>query len=267
MQKKYEEISFMNSNLKELLKDLKKRLTKYDGRYQTKQFREWIESLLMLETDILKDNTYNDKELEYIKRIRFVNRIINFNIYGNIRKITENENTLKWLGQPYDEDISNYKVYPKNNSGSEIPSIELDFNKKPTIKIHSGIVLEKKERHYQIDELIEELYKKKKTELMKMHSLDYHYDMVLGHDIRRLNELISRTDFTENQIKTSEHNYNLYKLLKEEYGPFEERYNLSKIPPRPKDEEIQINEHAVITGTSTVKETPVAVLKKVIEYY
>ena len=58
--KEYKEIPFVNSNLKELLKDLRKRLEIYDGRYKTKQFKEWVESLLMLETDILNDGTYND---------------------------------------------------------------------------------------------------------------------------------------------------------------------------------------------------------------
>lgn len=263
--KSFEEIPFMNSNLEELLKDLRKRIIRYDGRYQTKQFREWIESLLTLETDILKDTTYNEKELEYIKRIKFVNRIINFNIYGSIRKLTENDNTLKWLNNPYKEENVKYKIYPKNNY--EIPSIELDFIKKPTIKIHSGIVLEKKERHEQIDKLIEELYRKKKEELMKLHSENYHYDMVLGYDIKRLNGLMNRKDLTEKQIKISEFNYNLFEKFREEYGPFEEKYDLSKIPLRPKDEEIDVNENGVITGESIVKETSVAVLKKVIEYY
>ena len=62
MTKEYKEIPFMNSNLKELLKDLRKRLEIYNGRHKTKQFKEWAESLLMLETDILVDGTYSDKE-------------------------------------------------------------------------------------------------------------------------------------------------------------------------------------------------------------
>lgn len=263
--KSFEEIPFINSNLEELLKDLRKRLTKYDGRFQTKQFKEWVESLLTLETDILKDTTYNEKELEYIKRIKFVNRIINFNIYGSIRKLTENDNTLKWLNNPYKEENVKYKIYPKNNY--EIPSIELDFKEKPTIKLQSSIVLSNKIRYEQIDKMIEELYKNKKEETMKLHSANYHYDMVLGYDIKRLNGLINRKDLTEKQIKISEFNYNLFEKFREEYGPFEEKYDLSKIPFESKQEEIDVNENGVITGESIVKETSVAVLKKVIEYY
>lgn len=267
MQKEYKEIPFINSNLKELLKDLRKRLTKYDGRYKTKQFKEWVESLLMLETDILNDGTYTDRELEYIKRIKFVSRIIDFNIYGSIRKLTEKDDTLKWLGQPYDEDITNYTVYPKNSSGSEIPSIELDYKEKPTIKLHSSIVLSKNVRREQIDKLIDVLYKNKEEGTMKLQSENYHYDMILGYNIKRLNELVTRTDLTEKQIKTSEFNHDLYEKFREEYGPFEEKYDFSLRPPRPKEEEINVNEHGIITGESKVLETPVAVFKKVIQYY
>ena len=264
--KEYEKIPFMNSNLKELLKDLRKRLEIYDGRYKTKQFKEWVESLLMLETDILNDGTYNDKELEYIKRIRFINRIINFNIYGSIRKLTENDNTLKWLNKPYNEDEVKYKIYPKNNSDSKIPSIELNYIDKPTIKIQSSIVLSKYVRREQTDNLIDILHKCKE-ETMKLHSVNYHYDMVLGYNIKRLNSLVNRTDLTDKQVKISELNYNLFEKFREEYGPFEEKYDFSNLPPRPIQEEIDVNENGEITGETIIKETPVAVFKKVIQYY
>ena len=61
--------------------------------------------------------------------------------------------------------------------------------------------------------------------------------------------------------------FELYKNLKGKYGPFEERYDFTKMPYRPKQEEINVNENGVITGESKILETPVAVLKKVIEYY
>ena len=265
--KEYKEIPFMNSNLKELLKDLRKRLTKYDGRYKTKQFKEWVESLLMLETDILNDGTYTDRELEYIKRIRFVNRIINFNIYGSIRKLTENDNTLKWLNKPYNEDEVKYMIYPKNNSDSLIPSIELNYIEKPTIKIQSSIVLSEYVRYEQIDKLIDTLYQNKKEGIMKVFSENYHYNSVLGYDIKRLNSLVNRNDLTDKQVKISELNYNLFEKFRQEYGPFEERYDYSQLPPRQKQEEININKNGEITGESVIKETPVAVFKKVIQYY
>lgn len=267
MQKEYKEIPFMNSNLKELLKDLRKRLEIYDGRHKTKQFKEWAESLLMLETDILVDGTYSDKELEYIKRIGFVRRIINFNIYGSIRKLTENDNTLKWLNKPYNEDEVKYKIYQKNNSDSLIPSIELNYIEKPTIKIQSSIVLSEYVRHEQIEKLIDTLYQNKKEGIMKVFSEKYHYKSVLGYDIKRLNSLVNRNDLTDKQVKISELNYNLFEKFREEYGPFEEKDDFSKLPPRPIQEEIDVNENGEITGETIIKETPVAVFKKVIQYY
>jgi len=95
----YEQKRIINLEYEETIVFLMEKIKKYHGKYNTKEFKEWLTSALMLEIDIQKDNTYDEETLSKINKIEFAQEIINFNTYGNIRKFLENyDRTLTFPG-------------------------------------------------------------------------------------------------------------------------------------------------------------------------
>lgn len=108
----------------------------------------------MLEIDILKDKTYDEETLKKIEKIDFIQKIIEFNIYGSIRKLLETyDHKLTFPGTGYNGNGTDYPVWHK-----KIPILEIDvFNQ--IITLPEEIIVSPKLRYEQIDKLIEKLLK------------------------------------------------------------------------------------------------------------
>lgn len=254
MQKKpFEQIPFYNYELKDLLENLRNKISKYNGEYNNKEFKEYLEALLTLDIDILKDNTYTEEQIEKFKRIDIYRRLMNFNIYGSMKKFLSTiDKTIIWPSRVYEEDKTYYLAW---RDGERILDIDLD-NEKPIISLET-LVESRKIRYIQTKRKIEELYKNSKNMKEKQYKSEKKYYELMDM-IDEIKEMLTRKELNEEQINTQKYHDWVYKKFEEEYGPFKKNYE--------RVENIETN-NAVITGTSVVKETPVAVLKKVIEYY
>lgn len=69
----------------EFVIDLKNEIKKYDEIFK-KELQEYLESLLMLEINIVNEQTYSKEKLELLKEIEIFRRIIKYNIYGYAKK-------------------------------------------------------------------------------------------------------------------------------------------------------------------------------------
>ena len=273
MKKAKEQIPFFDNQIEILYKELKTKISQYNGKYKSEELKEYLKSLLALEIDILKDKSYNDEQLEELKKIKIARRIINFNVYGNLRKyLTKYDNTLIWPGESYNERSSAYPVWHERIPASKNPS-----DKTPVLKIQSpnefigndktiitlnSIVVSPKIRYEQIDKMIKELYQESISKPDYKFYEDYHYKIKLGCIIDQLSDWKSRRDeLTEEQEIMKKYLFELYKNLKGKYGPFEEILKSSD-----RKEKISL-ENSRIIGTTTIKETPVAVFQKRIEYH
>lgn len=265
MKKSFEEIPFYNYELKELLKDLRKKITKYNGKYNNKEFKEHLEALLMLDIDILKDNTYNEEQVEEFKNINIYRRLINLNIYGSMKKFLSNlDESIVWPGRIYNEDIAWYPVW-KNNK--EILTIDflnpISENEKVVITLPQETIVSPEVRYKQIDKLIEQLYETHKQTPKIKNLKKWYYHMKLGYIIDQLSSLRTREDkLTKEQKIINSYNYELYKELDKEYGPFKNTFRLDH-----NNEKIIVDEKGNIISTTTVKETPVATFQKKIFYH
>ena len=257
--KSFEEIPFYNHELKELLEELRKKITKYNGKYNSKEFKEYLEALLMLDIDILKENAYKE---EY-KNISIYERIINFNIYGSMRKFISNlDKKIVWPGAAYNEDVSYYPALKKE----EVLSVDtFSKNEKVVITLPPETLISPDLRHQETDRLIEQLYNESKSKPNFKSSEKYHYMMKLGNIIKQLsllNSCESMRTLTNNQKKTNLYNNELYKEIEKEYGPFKNTFRLDH-----NNEEISVDVKGNIIGLSTVKETPIAIFQKKYIYH
>ena len=290
-----EQKRIINLEYEETLLWLIEKISKYQGKYSTKQLKEWLTSLLMLEIDIQKDNTYNEEILKGINKIGFTQLIFNFNIYANIRKILEEfDENLTFPGGGYngksiypvwhDRFTPNESNIPRGSADKiEILNISLPENK-TTITLTGESRRSKKIRQLQIDKMIIELYKKslEKPNTNYEPIKDYYYNMDLGQIIHILNDWICRCNedrlvqahgiykkikkinsISEEQTKINEYASMLYQLLQQEYGPFKEQFR------RPEEVigKIDIDTKGAITETYTIKETPIVTWQKKIEHY
>lgn len=249
----FEEIPFYNYELKELLKDLRSKISKYNGEYNNKEFKEYLEALLMLDIDILKDNTYSEAQIEKYKKIDIYRRLINFNVYGSMRKFLSTiDETIVWPSRVYTEDKTYYLAW---HDGERILDIDLD-NKKPIISLET-LVESKKIRYTQAKKKIDVLYKKSKIIKENSYQKEKHYCDLMDM-INEIKDLLTRKELDEEQINTQKYLDWVYKKIEEKYGPFEKNND--------KEENIETN-NAIITGTSIVKETPIATFQKRKIYY
>ena len=273
---------------------LMEKIKKYHGKYNTKEFKEWLTSALMLEIDIQKDNTYDEATLSKIDKIEFAQKIINFNIYGNIRKFLENyDHTLTFPGRGYNGNDYNYPVWhdrfvpgdpniPRGDSDKiqvlEMPSTE----SKSIITITGPIERSKKIRQLQIDKMILELYKqsKEKPKTNFESITDYHYNMDLASKIQILNDWIIRckgdyignphkfprtrilASVDEESQKINDYTDKLYKALENEYGKFNKMVRHEESSGK-----IAVDTKGIITETYPIKETPVSTWQKRITHY
>lgn len=274
------------------------KIKKYHGKYNSKELKEWLTALLMLEIDLQNDTTYNEKMLKNINRIEFAQNIFNFNIYGSIRKFLEkNDGTLTFPGGGYNGDYYDYPVWhdrfipadPKIPRGASDKIEVLKINtsdehlKKTIITLTGPTIRSKKIRQLQIDKMIIKLYEQslKKPEINFDPVIDNYYRMHLAPDIQILHDWICRCSeeviaqphgFYRTQIKDSideesqkinDYVNKLYKAFQNEYGQFKE-------PFRRPDEiigKIDIDTKGTITETYPIKETPTATWKKRITHY
>lgn len=290
----YEQKRIINPEYEETIMFLMEKIKKYHGKYNNKEFKEWLTSALMLEIDIQKDNTYDEETLSKINKIEFAQEIINFNTYGNIRKFLENyDQTLTFPGRGYNGNQYNYPVWhdrfvpgepniPRSDS-DKIQVLEMPKTEgKSIITITGPIERSKKIRQLQIDKMILGLYKKsKETPKTNFETLtNYHYNIGLSPMIQILNEWIRRchedtiispqgfskirimASVDEEKQKINDYTTELYKALEKEYGMFNR-------PPRYETPigKIDVDTKGTITETYPIKETPVATWQKKITHY
>ena len=264
MKKTFEEIWFNNSESKELLKDLRTKITKYNGKYSSKEFKEYLESLLVLDIDILKDNTYNEEQIEELKKIKIFRRLINFNVYGSMRKLLSDiDECIVWPGTIYKEDITWYPVWKNEEEILTLDFLSQIEENKTVITLPQETIISPNVRYEQIDKLIEHLYEtyKKTPEIKNLKKWYYH--IKLGCIIDQLSSLRARRDdLTKEQKIINKYNLELYKKMDKEYGPFENTFHLDH-----RNEKIIIDEKGNIISTTTVKETPIATFQKKIIYH
>lgn len=268
--------SYWNHDFRDLLKDLRQKISKYKGKYDSKEFKEFLLALLYLDIDILRDKTYSEEQLEQLKKIRIFRRLLDYNIYGSLRKfLTSTDNSLIF-SEVYDEDSMVYQVYNES-----FLSLEMDFwGDKCIITLPSEVLQASKLRYEKMDKLLdvlEEKRKERKSTLEKKAKIDlpirftarsrekmeedYFYNIEIGTIIEQLIELKLRHSCLPN-TKQNEYNNELYEKLAETYGPFQQNFTFDH-----KNEEINLDSEGTITGTSTVKETPVAIFQKKTIYY
>ena len=286
-----EQKRIINPEFEEMILWLIEKIKKYHGKYNSKELKEWLTALLMLEIDIQKDNTYNEETLKSINKNYFVQEIINFNIYGNIRRFLENyDGTLTFPGGGYNGDGYGYPVWhdrfvpgepniPRGDS-DKIEILGLSTPKNKTIITLTGTTSRsKKIRQMEIDKMIVELYKlsQEKPKVNFDPVIDYHYNMKLAHIIHILNDwacrcnddrLVQPRGFSNpkgviNSIPEVDKKINayvneLYKALNQEYGTFKEKFR------RPEEVigKIDVDTKGNITETYPIKETPVATWQK-----
>lgn len=290
----YEQKRIINLEYEETIVFLMEKIKKYHGKYNTKEFKEWLTSALMLEIDIQKDNTYDEETLSKINKIEFAQEIINFNTYGNIRKFLENyDQTLTFPGRGYNGNQYNYPVWhdrfvpgepniPRSDS-DKIQVLEMPKTEgKSIITMTGSIQRSKKIRQLQIDKMILELYKKSKEKPKTNFEAitNYHYNIGLSPMIQILNDWIRRchedtiinpqgfpkirimASVDEESQKINDYTTELYKALEKEYGMFNR-------PPRYETPigKIDVDTKGTITETYTIKETPVSTWQKRITHY
>lgn len=290
-----EQKRIINPNFEEIILWLIEKIKKYNGIHNSKEFKEWLTALLMLDIDIQKDNTYDEETLQRINEVFFVQEIINFNVYGNIRKFLEDyDRTLTFPGGGYNGTHYGYPVWhdrfvpgepniPRSDS-DKIQILEIPKpNDKTIITLTGTTSRSKKIRQMQIDKMIVELYKssQEKPKVNFDPVIDYHYNMKLAYIIHILNDWACRCNedrlvqrgfdktksaprsIPEECEKINTYVNELYKALKQEYGPFEEKFR------RPGEVigKINVDEKGNITETYPIKETPILTYQKRITHY
>lgn len=290
-----EQRRIINPEFEEMILWLIEKIKKYHGKYNSKELKEWLTALLMLEIDLQKDTTYNDEMLRNINKIEFARIIFNFNIYGNMRKFLENyDRTLKFPGGGYNGDNSYYPVWHdgfvltddpniQRSDSDKIEILELSNLKNKTLITLTGPIKRNKEiRQLEIDKMIIKLYKKslEKPEINFKPVIDYYYHINLASDIKILHDWMCRcnedsivqphgfyrtrinTSVDEESPKINDYVNELYKAFQNEYGQFIE-------PPRYETPigKIDVDTKGTITETYPIKETPVATWQKKITHY
>lgn len=286
-----EQKRIINPEFEEMVFFLIEKIKKYHGIHDSKEFKEWLTALLMLDIDIQKDTTYNEETLKSINKNYFVQEIINFNIYGNIRRFLENyDGTLTFPGGGYNGDGYGYPVWhdrfvpgepniPRSDS-DKIEILGLSTPKNKTIITLTGTTSRsKKIRQMQIDKSIAELYKlsQEKPEINFDPVIAYHYNMKLAPIIHILNDWACRCNedrlvqrgfdktksaprtIPEENEKINRYVIGLYKALNQEYGTFK--------GPGETIGKIDIDTKGNITETCPIKETPVVTWQKRITHY
>ena len=286
-----EQKRIINPEFEEMVFFLIEKIKKYHGIHDSKEFKEWLTALLMLDIDIQKDTTYNEETLQKINRIDFIQRIINFNIYGNVRKFLENyDGTLTFPGGGYNGDGYGYPVWhdrfvpgesniPRSDS-DKIEILGISKPKNKTIITLTGTTSRsKKIRQMQIDKMIAKLYKlsQEKPKVTFNPTIDYYYNMNLAPEIQILHDWICRCNedrlvqlggfsnprnITRNIInsipeedkKINAYVIELYKALNQEYGTFKEIFRR----PGEITGKIDVDTKGNITETNLIKETPIA---------
>ena len=228
---------------------LLEKINEYNEIY-SKEFREYLEALVNLDIDILKDNTYSKEQLELLKQNLLFRKIINYNaltvsknLLSNIDdKIIVVGNCL--LGDLYAKD-ENGKLFDMRFL-SEFP----EYRKEISIAF-----FENEDEPERRKNKIEELYKKFDEE----DKLKNPYDprecrqprkrkiggpripVIYPHDEwekehqsrleeydRQLRNLESTEDLTKEQKNSNKLSKKIYKVFEDTYGPFDDSNEIER---------------------------------------
>lgn len=240
-------------------------LKKFNGIY-SKELLEYLESLLMLETNIVNDNTYNGEKLELLRKIEIFKRISNYNVYECAKKTLENTGIK--TKYEYDE---RYPILSVAHNGKLVfdscfPHKDVKIEKASFI-IHQ-LILDEDIRKQKIEELYKKYNEASKQknpytcnncEEKNKHVKSDIWQTAHREKLSVLKEYIeilkSRKQLEEQEKNREYLSKQIYEAFQEEYGPFEEE------PKEIKLNGIEIKEKKL------VKDTPFAKIHRVRTYY
>ena len=212
----------------------------------SKEFKEYLEALVNLDVDILKDNTYTKKQLELLKQNLLFRKIINYNaltvsknllsniddkiivvgncLLGDLYAKNKNSNcklfdiiflqeTLEYINRISIEFLKNEDEPEKRKN--KIEELYQRFDKEDSLKNPNATRESMQSRRIQVGGInipVTCAYDEwKKEHISRLEEID-----------RQLRHLESTEDLTKEQKNSNKLSKKIYKVFENEYGPFNE---------------------------------------------
>ena len=224
---------------------LLEKIDKYNGIYN-KKFKEYLEALVTLDIDILKDTTYNKEQIELLKQNMLFRKAINYNALTVSKKLLLNidddivvegncllgylyaknknsnsklfdiiflQETLEYINRISIEFLKNEDEPEKRKN--KIEELYQRFDKEDSLKNPNATRESMQSRRIQVGGInipVTCAYDEwEKEHVSKLEEID-----------RQLRHLESTDGLTEEQKNSNELSKKIYKVFENEYGPFNE---------------------------------------------